>query len=96
MPNLRRLYDELGRSGVEIVGISLDSDVDAAKALLAEHAMAWPNACSGDRWADATAKLLSVHATPSMWLLDRKDVIRAFDLRDDALAKTVRELLAEA
>jgi hypothetical protein len=23
-----------------------------------------PNACSGDRWADRTAKLLDVHATP--------------------------------
>lgn len=96
MPNLRSLYAELGASVFAILGISLDSDIAAAKAFLAEHAITWPNACSGERWADHTAKLLNVHATPSMWLLDRDGVIRAFDLRGDELNARVRELLAKA
>jgi peroxiredoxin len=95
MPTLQRLYKELAGTGFTILGISLDSDVDAARTFLVEHEIAWPSACSGDRWADRTAKLLNVHATPSMWLLDRRGVIRAFDLRGDDLGKAVRELLAE-
>jgi peroxiredoxin len=95
MPTLQRLYKEAANSGFTILGISLDSDVDAARAFLAEHEIAWPSACSGDRWADKTAKLLNVHATPSMWLLDRRGVIRAFDLRGDDLGRAIRELLAQ-
>jgi hypothetical protein len=67
----------------------------AARAFLAEHDITWPNACSGNRWADKTAKLLNVHATPSLWLLDRAGIVRAFDLRGEELGKTVRRLLAE-
>ncbi len=95
MPNLKRLYESYAKDGLAILGISLDSDVDTAKVFLSEHEIPWPNACSGDRWADATAKLLNVHATPSMWLLDRKGVIRAFDLRGEELGAAVRGLSAE-
>lgn len=95
MPSLQRLYDRLSGKGFAILGISLDSDVDAARTFLAEHQIAWPNACSGDRWADKTAKLFNVHATPSMWLLDRRGVIRAFDLRGEELETAARDLLAE-
>lgn len=95
MPNLKTLYERYRAQGFAILGISLDSDVAAAKAFLTEREIPWPNACSGDRWADKTAKLLNVHATPSMWLLDRAGGIRAFDLRGEALDKAVCAFLAE-
>jgi peroxiredoxin len=95
MPNLRRLYERYGRREFTILGISLDSDLDTARTFLAEHEIAWPNACSGDRWADRTAKLLNVHATPSVWLVDRAGVACAFDLRGDDLVRAVAGLATE-
>ncbi len=96
MPNLKRLYERYGQGEFAIVGISLDSDVEAARAFLAKSEIRWPNACSGDRWADNAAKLLNVHATPSMWLLDRQGIVRAFDLRGGDLTEAVARLVSES
>jgi len=93
MPNLKKLHSEFADRGLAIVGISLDTD----KALLRKYLKAvspeWKMACSFQGWNDATAKLYSINATPSSWLIDRQGILRHVDLRGQELYQAVKALL---
>ena len=93
IPTLRALYNELHDDGFEILGISMDEDVDQVRGFASENGMTWPMACSGMGWKDAVVALYAVQAQPSMWLIDREGVLRFFDVRGEELKKAVRELL---
>ena len=93
MPNLKKLHSEFADKGLVIVGISLDTD----KALLQKYLKAvspeWKMACSFQGWNDATARLYSINATPSSWLIDRQGILRHVDLRGRELYQAVKALL---
>jgi peroxiredoxin len=93
MPNLKKLHSEFADKGLVIVGISLDTD----KALLQKYLKAvspeWKMACSFQGWNDATARLYSINATPSSWLIDRQGILRHVDLRGQELYQAVKALL---
>lgn len=95
IPTLRALYNEFHDEGFEILGISMDDDIDQVSAFADEHGMTWPMACSGKGWKDEAVLLYDVQAQPSMWLTDRKGILRYFDVRGEELQEAVRELLAE-
>jgi peroxiredoxin len=95
IPILRELHQELGQDGFIILGVNLDEDIDRVTAFVDEHDMTWPMACSGKGRADATSLLYDVQARPSMWLIDKRGIVRYFDVRGQELGEAVRLLLAE-
>jgi thiol-disulfide isomerase/thioredoxin len=93
MPNLKKLHQEFAGRGLVILGISLDTDKALLHGYLKELAPGWKMACSFQGWSDPTAKLYSINATPSSWLIDRRGILRHVDLRGEALLKAVQALL---
>jgi peroxiredoxin len=93
MPNLRKLQREFAEKGLVIVGISLDTDKTLLQNYLKEISPEWKMACSFQGWNDATAKLYSINATPSSWLIDRNGILRHINLRGEELYTAVRALL---
>jgi len=93
MPNLKKLHQEFAEKGLVIVGISLDTDKTLLQNYLKEISPQWKMACSFRGWNDATAKLYSINATPSSWLIDRQGILRHINLRGEELYKAVRALL---
>jgi peroxiredoxin len=80
MPNLKAVHRDFKDRGLEIVGISLDTDKPLLDAFLKKEALPWKIACSWNGWEDATAKLYQISATPSTWLIDRRGVHRPRDV----------------
>lgn len=95
MPRLKKMDGSFRGRGLEIIGISLDTD----RKLLADYLMAsaptWKLACSFKGWNDDTAKLYKISATPSTWLIDRRGMLRHYNLRGEKLERAVDELLRQ-
>jgi peroxiredoxin len=96
MPRLKAMFAEFRDRGLVIVGISLDTDRKLLADYLREAAPAWSMACSFKGWDDDTARLYRISATPSTWLIDRRGMLRFFNLRGEELERAVAELLREA
>ena len=75
MPELQKLYDANQQKGLEIVGVSLDQDLDALREYLKENNLPWVHLAGED-----TAKIADkygVRGIPSMLLVDREGKVLA-------------------
>jgi peroxiredoxin/type II secretory pathway pseudopilin PulG len=95
MPNLKEIFRDFRDRGLEIIGISLDTEKQLLEEYLKETALPWKIACSLDGWNDSTVKLYQISATPSTWLIDRKGIVRFYDVRGAKLRQAVEQLIAE-
>jgi peroxiredoxin len=96
MPNLKAIYGDFKDKGLDILGISLDTEKALLDDYLKEAALPWKIACSWDGWNDRTAKLYKISATPSTWLIDRHGILRYYDVRGEELRRAVETLLGES
>jgi len=95
MPNLKEIHRDFRERGLEIIGISLDTEKKLLDDYLKEAALPWKIACSFDGWSDSTANLYRISATPSTWLVDRRGIVRYYDVRGAELRRVVEELTRE-
>lgn len=95
MPNLKKIYAAQKEKGFEIMGISLDSSEEALKEYVKKEEIPWLISFSGEAWLDANAKMYNVNSIPSVWLVDKKGVLRYFDIHGEDIEKAVLKLLAE-
>ncbi|MGC9529794.1 MAG: redoxin domain-containing protein [Candidatus Bipolaricaulaceae bacterium] len=96
LPNVIELYNRYHDQGFEVVGISLDTDESALRAVLTQESIPWPQCFDGQGWDSAVAQLYRVYGIPATFLLDRQGIINARDLRGEELAERVAQLLAES
>lgn len=95
LPTVKQTYQDLHAEGFEIVGISLDEDVEDLKKFVARNKMPWPQYCDGsERFQSPMAKKYGIMGIPSMYLIDKTGVVRDMEAHDDLAAK-VRMLLKE-
>jgi thiol-disulfide isomerase/thioredoxin len=97
MPHVKEVFDANKDKGFKIIGISLDQEdgLERLNTYIQENELGWDFSFSGGYWDDVTAKAWGVNSIPSVWLIDKKGVLRHFGLRGDALKTAVEELLAE-
>jgi peroxiredoxin len=95
IPAIKNVYTQYHPQGFEIIGISLDVDLEKLTAFVRENDMQWPIVCSGKSLLDETVQLYKVNAQPSLWLVDREGILRYFDVRGESLEEAVRGLLLE-
>lgn len=95
IPNLRKIFLENREKGFEIISISLDDNKEKLDAFLNENAMPWKTVFSGKGWGDDIARLYQVTWIPSIWLVDKKGILRYFDHRGEDLKKAIETLLSE-
>ncbi len=95
IPHLLKLYNEYKDYEFYIIGINMDADENELKSFIEKQGIKWNNAFSGKKWYDDTAKLYNVSSIPSTWLVDKKGVLRYFNLKEEKLIESVKGLLKE-
>ncbi len=95
MPGLQRLYAEFKDKGFEIIGISADSDKKRLDEFLLEKKLPWPLIGDGKGWDDETRVLYGVASVPTCYLIDKKGIVRCFQLQGDELRSAIAELVKE-
>lgn len=94
LPHVKEAYDKLHAKGFEIVGISFDEDRAALEKFVKDKSMAWPQFFDGKGWGNKFGQEFGINSIPSMWLVDKKGVLRDQNAREDLAAK-VEKMLAE-
>ena len=92
MPNVVAAYAKYKSKGFGIVGVSLDSDVEAWKKALVDLGITWPQMSDLQGWQNAAAQLYGIRSIPATLLISQDGVIVARDLRGDALEEKLAEL----
>lgn len=92
-PNVVKVWKEYNKKGFDVFGVSLDrSKEDWLKAIKDDN-LTWTHVSDLKYWDCAPAKLYAVNAIPSNFLLDGNGVIVGHNLRGEALAQKVKEIL---
>ncbi len=93
LPKVEAAYEKLKPQGFEILGISLDRDVESLEKFVAKENMTWPQHFDGGE-GSKFGEEFEIASIPTMWLVDKKGNLRELNAREDLVAK-VEKLLAE-
>jgi thiol-disulfide isomerase/thioredoxin len=94
VPRVKAVYEKLHGKGFEIVGISFDEKKGALQSFVEKEKITWPQYFDGKGWGNQFGAQFGIESIPTMWLLDKKGLLRHVDARHDLEAK-VQKLLAE-
>jgi thiol-disulfide isomerase/thioredoxin len=95
LPNVIATYKKHHSEGLEIIGVSLDSDRDKLDAFLKQQdGMTWPQYFDGQGWGNALATNYGVQSIPFTVLIGPDGKIIGKDLRDEELENAVAKALA--
>jgi peroxiredoxin len=92
--DLQRAWRRYHARGFEIIGVSLDDDLDAARRFVEENQVRWPNVASGRGMLDPVAEQYSVQSIPASYLLGRDGKILARGLSGEEIGPGVARALA--
>lgn len=98
LPNLTKVYADLHPKGLEILGVSLDSDdrKDSLGEFTKEKGMTWTQICDGKGWQAELAQLYGVRGIPACFLVNGTTgelLAKGADLRGASLRPTIEKAL---
>lgn len=98
LPNLTKVYADLHPKGLEVLGVSLDSDDRKASLgeFTKEKGMTWTQICDGKGWKADLAGLYGVRAIPACFLVDGTTgqlLAKGTELRGASLRPTIEKAL---
>ncbi|WNM17759.1 TlpA disulfide reductase family protein [Flavobacterium capsici] len=94
-PNVVAMYNELHPKGLNIIGVSLDDNLDKWKEAIAKDNITWNQVSNLQGWKDPIAVQYNITQIPATIILDANGNIVAKDLRGEQLKAKVNELLAK-
>jgi thiol-disulfide isomerase/thioredoxin len=96
LPRLLDTYATLATGGgFEIVGVSVDTDLELVPRFVSSRGMRWPQTALGPASRNPIARLFNVNSTPATVLVDANGRIAALNLVGEPLRKKIEELLAQ-
>ena len=93
MPNLVEAYKQYKGKNFEIVGVSLDRDLESWKKGIADLKITWPQMSDLKYWDCEGAKLYAVSSIPHTLLVDAEGTIVARGLHGEELQQKIAELM---
>lgn len=93
MPNVKAAYEKFHEKGFDVVGISLDSDKAAWTGAVKKLGLPWHHISDLKGWESDAAALYGINAIPATLLVGPDGKIISNNLRGEALAEKLAELL---
>lgn len=95
MPNLKKLREKFGPQGLEIVGVCLDTNKQAAEAFLRSHGYDWPQIYEEGAMESGPAVQYGVISLPFTMLVDSEGRILDRNVQYQELESQVEKALAQ-
>ncbi|MEC4005867.1 TlpA disulfide reductase family protein [Flavobacterium sp. SUN052] len=92
-PNVVAIYNEFHSKGLNIIGVSLDDDLNNWKDAIAKDKITWTQVSNLKKWKDPIAAIYGVEAIPATFILDSNGIVVVKDLRGEELKAKIKELL---
>ena len=95
LPSVIKAYNKHHADGFEIIGISLDMDVQKLKSFLKTKEIPWAQYFDGKGWQNKLAAKYGIQSVPATFLLDGDGKIIGQDLRGEALEEALAKALTD-
>ncbi|TAE72461.1 MAG: AhpC/TSA family protein [Bacteroidetes bacterium] len=92
-PNVVKLYNLHKEKGFEILGVSLDRDKQGWVDAIEKDKLTWLHISDLQFWQSAVVKTYQIQGIPATYLIDKNGIIIAKNLRGEALAEKLKEIL---
>ncbi len=92
-PNVVKVWNDYNKKGFDVFGVSLDRAKEDWMKAIQDDKLTWTHVSDLKYWDCAPAKLYAVSAIPSNFLVDADGIIVGHNLRGEALAQKVKEIL---
>jgi peroxiredoxin len=92
-PHLTKLYNKYHDKGLEILSVSLDTNESNWKEAIVQDNLKWLQVNDNRGWNAQSAIAYNVEGIPSMFLVDKKGIIREINLFGWRLEDEVKSLL---
>lgn len=92
LPNVKEAYSKYKSKGFDIIGISLDSDLEKLATFVEKKEMPWRQVSDGKQWSSKFARHYGINSIPATFLLKNGKVV-AKDLRGADLEKAIIKYL---
>lgn len=92
-PNVVKVWAEYNKKGFDVFGVSLDRSKEDWLKAIQDDKLTWTHVSDLKYWDCAPAKQYAVNAIPANFLIDANGIIVGHNLRGDALAEKVKEIL---
>lgn len=92
-PNVIAAYNQFKNKNFDILGVSLDQSKEAWVQAIEQDGLPWKHVSDLKSWANAAARLYGVGSIPFNVLIDPKGKIVAQNLRGEALAQKLKQVL---
>lgn len=89
------LYKKYHDQGFEIISNNLDESREKFEVFLEKQPLPWKQVFSGKAWQDDLIALYEVESVPFLFLVDKKGIMRYFDVSGEQLAEAVKLLIQE-
>ena len=80
-----KLYEKYKEHGFEILGVSLDNNVERWQNAIAQDGLTWTHISDLKKWSNEAARLYGVRSIPHTILLDKQGRIISQKLRSHQL-----------
>jgi len=94
LPNVIAAYEKHKAQGFEVLGVSLDKDLEALSTFLEQKPLPWPTLAGED--TEALATKYGVRGIPTLMLVDREGKVAAVAHRIEQLQPQIDKLLGGA
>ena len=95
MPLAMAAYEQYKDKGFDVVGVSFDQKKSSWVAAIQQLEMNWHQMSDLKGWRSTATDLYGIYSIPCNVLIDPTGKIIAMDLRDEALAKKLKEIYGE-
>ncbi len=72
MPNVIAAYQKYRDQGFEVIGISLDENLQSLRSFVTRESILWPQYYDGLGWENRISRRFKITSIPEMWLIDRE------------------------
>jgi peroxiredoxin len=97
LPNVLSNYSKYKTKGFDILGVSLDQDLNGLASFTKEKGMTWPQICDGKVWQGELPQLFGVEGIPFMLIVDGNtgEILAGVEARGEALGLALERALAK-
>ena len=92
IPGLIEMYKQYHDKGFEIIGISLDHDLNTFKEFLRSNEIKWPQYFDGKGWNNKISSRFGINSIPSTVLIDKDGIVLKRCLRGKELKIAIEKL----
>lgn len=94
IPAMKALYDNYSPRGVQFLGVSFDTDLQALVDYVVENGIVWLNVCNQIKWKEnPISAACDIHWIPTMFLLDPGGKLAAIAFTAEELGKALSAAL---